>query len=301
MPGMTDLEHHRLYRSATVTVTDVACRCRDRAAGPEEYSDRSNFAFTRRGVFVKHIGREAVVADPNQVVFFNAGEPYRVSHPAAGGDDCTSFTFAPDVLADAVARYDPAVRDRPGPPFRFTHAPSGPADLVLQHQLRRCLPSLTGPDLAADELAVTLLGSVVAAAYRVRGARPVGRRPATERAHRERAAATQALLAARFPEPLGLDEIARAVHSSPFHLARLFRRATGLPIHRYRLRLRLAAALERLAGGADDLTALALDLGFSSHSHFSDAFRRAFHLPPSQFRRRLTTARLRELSKKLTA
>ena len=35
----------------------------------------------------------------------------------------------------------------------------------------------------------------------------------------------------------------------------------------------------------DDLTALALDLGFSSHSHFTAAFRRAFGRPPAEFRR----------------
>jgi len=35
---------------------------------------------------------------------------------------------------------------------------------------------------------------------------------------------------------------------------------------------------------ADDLTSLALDLGFSSHSHFTLAFRRAFGCTPSQFR-----------------
>ena len=57
-----------------------------------------------------------------------------------------------------------------------------------------------------------------------------------------------------------------------------------MPLHRYLTRLRLRAALERLAGGANDLTALALDLGFSSHSHFADAFRREFGRTPSAVR-----------------
>jgi AraC-like DNA-binding protein len=34
----------------------------------------------------------------------------------------------------------------------------------------------------------------------------------------------------------------------------------------------------------DDLTALGLDLGFSSHSHFSAAFRQAYGRTPSEFR-----------------
>lgn len=45
-------------------------------------------------------------------------------------------------------------------------------------------------------------------------------------------------------------------------------------------------ALERLAEGADSLSRLALDLGFSSHSHFTTLFHRVFGVPPSVLKRR---------------
>lgn len=93
-------------------------------------------------------------------------------------------------------------------------------------------------------------------------------------------------LASRMSERITLDEVARAVHASPFHLARIFQQQTGVPVHRYLTQLRLRASLERLAGGASDLTALALELGFSSHSHFTDAFRREFGKSPSELRRK---------------
>ena len=57
----------------------------------------------------------------------------------------------------------------------------------------------------------------------------------------------------------------------------------GAPLYRYQLRLRLARALD-LLGDHDDLTALGLELGFSSHSHFSAAFREAYGRSPSAFR-----------------
>ena len=57
--------------------------------------------------------------------------------------------------------------------------------------------------------------------------------------------------------------------------------AVGAPVHQYLLRLRLAVALDRLDGGERNLSALALDLGFSSHSHFTTAFRRHYGLVPS--------------------
>ena len=56
-----------------------------------------------------------------------------------------------------------------------------------------------------------------------------------------------------------------------------------MPLHAYLTQLRLARALTELPH-ADDLTGLALELGFSSHSHFSARFRRAFGVSPSRFR-----------------
>lgn len=49
-------------------------------------------------------------------------------------------------------------------------------------------------------------------------------------------------------------------------------------------RLRARAAAECLARGAQDLTALALDWGYTDHSHFTNAFRREWGVPPSRVR-----------------
>jgi AraC-like DNA-binding protein len=80
-----------------------------------------------------------------------------------------------------------------------------------------------------------------------------------------------------------LAEIAAEVRGSPVYLTQVFQQVEGLPLYRYQLRLRLARALDLLRQ-YDDLTALSLDLGFSSHSHFSAAFRQAYGRSPSAFR-----------------
>lgn len=72
-----------------------------------------------------------------------------------------------------------------------------------------------------------------------------------------------------------LHDVADAACCSLFHLARQFRRHTGLSLHGYRQRLRLAAALQRLEDGERDLAGLAHDLGYSSQSHLGAAFRAA--------------------------
>jgi AraC-like DNA-binding protein len=63
----------------------------------------------------------------------------------------------------------------------------------------------------------------------------------------------------------------------------VFQQLEGMPLYRYQLRLRLARALA-LLGDYDSLTSLALELGFSSHSHFSAAFRQAYRQTPSAFK-----------------
>ena len=68
------------------------------------------------------------------------------------------------------------------------------------------------------------------------------------------------------------------------HLARSYRAVTGRPMHARLTALRLATAMGRLAEAAPDLTGLALDLGYASHSHFTEVFRRKVGVPPSAFR-----------------
>jgi AraC family transcriptional regulator len=101
------------------------------------------------------------------------------------------------------------------------------------------------------------------------------------------------VLARRFRDKLSLTELARAVFSAPFHLARIFHRETGVSLHQQQNRLRLRHALEHLADGKPDPTMLALDLGFSSHAHFTHTFRNEFGYAPSEFNRQLSMRGLR--------
>lgn len=142
---------------------------------------------------------------------------------------------------------------------------------------------------------LSVLGAVTEQAYQLHD-QPVARpRPLFARATggtRRRGdvdavEAARDLIARRYRDNLSLSDIARAVSSSVFHLSRLFHARTGFSLHAYRNQLRLRGALARLAERDADLTNIALDLGFSSHSHFTDIFRRTFGRTPSAVRRSL--------------
>jgi AraC-like DNA-binding protein len=96
-------------------------------------------------------------------------------------------------------------------------------------------------------------------------------------------------------------ELASVANLSPFHLCRVFREMVGTSIYDYVLQARLAHALGAVLDGSDDITAIALDAGFSSHSHFTARFRRFFGLAPAALRRSATTGQLGELRKIVTA
>ena len=81
-----------------------------------------------------------------------------------------------------------------------------------------------------------------------------------------------------------LGSIAAEVGVSPVYLTQVFQQVEGLPLYRYQLRLRLARALH-LLHQYGDISRLSLDLGFSSHSHFTSAFRQLYGRTPAEFRR----------------
>ena len=83
-----------------------------------------------------------------------------------------------------------------------------------------------------------------------------------------------------------LRDLAAALGISASHLAVIFKKAERTTIHQYLADLRLRRAAS-LLWGCDDLTTLALNLGFASQSHFSNAFRRWAGCPPGQYRARL--------------
>jgi AraC family transcriptional regulator len=293
-----------LYQGPIVGVLDYRCRACRGGPAAEECSEHNSIVLMRRGAFCKHFGRRSIAADVNQAVFFARGSTYRVSHPADCGDRGTVFVLAPRVLLDVIRALDPAVDDRPDRPFPFVTGPCEPGVFWRHRELARRL-EVDGPHpvdpLRTDVMALQLVADVLEAAFARHGLPRRRRRNGTDADHTDRAEAAKTYLASRLADRVTLDDVAGAVHASPFHLARVFQQRTGVSIHRYLTRLRLRAAIERLSGGAGDLTALALESGFSSHSHFTDAFRREFGRTPSDVRRDLSRRTLCELSKNLEA
>ncbi len=255
------------------------------------------FVFPRTSVEIQHEAGRPFTADPCTVTYYNAGQRYLRRAVDARGDASDWFAVRPDVLHEIVAARDPSVADRPDRPFALTHGPSDPASYALQRMIVRHVHEAPAPDpLPVEEAVVRLLGRLLGLACARAEALPsAGEEPRRDpRVHNVRS-----FLLANFRRAASLDELARAAGSSVFQLCRAFRRELGTTVHRYRNQLRLRRSLELVADGGSDLSRVAFDLGFSSHSHFTAAFRQAFAITPSEFRRAASSRRIRALASRL--
>jgi AraC family transcriptional regulator len=94
-----------------------------------------------------------------------------------------------------------------------------------------------------------------------------------------------AYIDAHLGERLTLPEIAGTFEVSPYHFAHLFKRATGVPPHRYVMQRRIEKAKQLLRSTELSIAAIALEVGCASQSHFSDLFHRATGVTPHAYRK----------------
>ena len=271
-----------VFRSPTVSIAAFRCPASHPSFADSGAIENHVFVFPRLTVELRHEGQGPFLADPNVVTLYNRGQRYSRRPVSPLGDHCEWFAVEPGVLLEAVRHRDPRVDDQPDRPFRHPYGPCHPRTYLAQRALFDRLRSGEPVDsLLVEEAVLGLLSQVLAGVYAFPSPRTA---VLVSPRQREAADHVRRLLAHRLGDPLRLEEIAREVGFSPFHLCRLFRAATGSTMHAYRNQMRLKSALERLADGCG-ITEVALDLGYSSHSHFTEAFRRSFGITPSRTRR----------------
>ncbi len=281
-PANNELNASVLLETNTLTIRDVTCSgtCRHKSA--TECASATQLVFPYRGVFVRHVGTVHTVAEANQLVFFNDAQEYAVSHPVAGGDACLSIAIDQELLRELSP--GDQLADGAATVFRAARRAIDPRAQALVALLRHGLTQGAIETLEAETLVLTLIRRSLGERTSHAPTSSYGRQKLVDR--------TKLLLATDPARRWTLAEIARAIGVSPVYLTQVFAQVEGIPLYRYQLRLRLARALDLLADG-DDLTTLGLQLGFSSHSHFSAAFRQLYGRTPAEFRRAVVVRRPR--------
>jgi AraC-like DNA-binding protein len=241
------------------------------------------------GLFSKHDapGRQ-VTGTPSHAVFIAADTPYRLSYPGKIGDRALTLRFN-----HALASGDLGSHGGKAP------ASSGllPAEaMVLRNLLCARLKRSEVDKFEIEVRALHLLGMSLGA---IRSADASIRRLTEARWTRSLQRVKEAVAIAP-ADKWDVEKLARIALISPFHLCRVFRRMTGTSIYGYVLRERLASTLDAVLDGGD-LTTIALDAGFASHSHFTARFRDFFGCTPVALRCSARSDKFIELRKIVTA
>jgi AraC family transcriptional regulator len=251
----------RLHHSESILIEDsvlpFAC-----ALG-HDYSPDDQFAFPYFGAFRWRVGSFERLIDPNTILKVNGGEEFFESHPIQGIGH-----------ASLILTPGPALLDELRTLFKRRSGGEEPTVSPIADRTRLRVHDLVVGDsspLKRDEVAVELLRGAMRAdaGVSLRTSRLVER--------------AKEILHAHFAAPVSLGWIARQLGVTPVYLTQVFRRQEGVPLYRYQTRLRLNRALALLPQ-YESITELAMDLGYSSHAHFTAAFSAAFRVTPTAYR-----------------
>lgn len=277
IPGSPVPSSRALCETPVGEIREWVCAGKDTARGDREVIAWWSVVVTRRGAFARGDGNDTQLLAPGAASFWNAGDAYSMTHPVAGGDHCTVFRINEETVRAMLA--ESKAEDAANPRFAIgARRLDGRAYLLHRRALDAARAEV--PDkLEVEEAMTEFLG----AAHPKSAARVSRDVPASSR---RLAREAQAVVAARFREPLTLSEVAREVGCSPFHLTRVMRACIGESLHRHVMRLRLRESLEQLLDAPHDIARIALDAGFASHSHMTTAFGREYGVTPQAARAR---------------
>ncbi len=84
---------------------------------------------------------------------------------------------------------------------------------------------------------------------------------------------------------LSVKDVAMQVNLNPEYFTRLFKKSTGINIKTYITECKITAAKDLLKNSSLPITMIALELGYSNFSHFTQIFKKLTDFTPSEYRK----------------
>jgi AraC-like DNA-binding protein len=268
-----------LFRSDLVKVGSFECASDHPCFAVSESLDNDVFVLPREPLWIRRDTGDFRFVEPGALLMHRAGSTLERRRTAGFGERTFWFGVHPDLFVETLRRYGLPTADMDGPQV---------ANLSIAYRLGvllKRLQQMSGEQLQVEEEVLSVFYAICEARAG-QGNKSTTARHGTVTRQRRLVDLARAYLDAHLCESVGLDRVASDVGTSLYHLCRIFRQATGVTMHEYRMRQRLTRAMQRLLDGeSETLTELALDLGFSSHSHLCRVFRQQVGMSPSATRR----------------
>lgn len=286
-----DVTRKTLFEGATLQIGAFAARPVSDACSDVERQRSNVVVLPLSGVFARHDGPgRHVIGTPSHAVLVAADTPYRLSFPGAIGDRALLLRFDDEVAHERRDGCDHGEDSA-------SHGLLPAGAMMLRNLLWTRLINAEADAFEAEALGLDLLDVSLKS---MRNGRAPVRRWAQSRRLRAIARVKEAVALAP-ADAWSVAKLARIATLSPFHLCHVFREAVGTSIYDYVLQERLAQTLDAVVDSAGDLTTIALDAGFASHSHFTAHFRKFFGCTPTALRRTATAAHMVQMRKIVTA
>jgi AraC-like DNA-binding protein len=244
--------------------------------------------FPRNPVRIQMHGGDCEVASAGTLRFYNEGDSY--DRAAVGGrpDESDWIALNSQLLDDLLAR---SCRLGSSCQSKMFPARSAPVSARLCLWQRRLFAFAAREQpysrLALEEAGIACASRAIHEATHYWNHAKSPRRAPRRLSQRRRAQIaeqTKEILALDPALELSIADLAARVHCSVAHLARVFVAHTGRSLHAFRQQIRLHYALDLLASGGSSLADIALQAGYASHSHMTQALRRGFGFVPSRLR-----------------
>jgi AraC family transcriptional regulator len=263
----------RFFDHPAVRVEGAAARAARNCRTPAALTPELQIVLTLRGAFVYELGSSCSMLTANHALFIAPGD---VSRDRFVDDQPLDYLLVTPHVEAVNAMLGDAAAEWLGKLASETRVAGAPVKLQRAASTLWNLYSHSDA-FEIEQWVVELLVAVVEAA---------GLELQTQKAPPTRLIGAVKELIGSARQLRSLTAIAAQLDVSPAYLTDLFRRHEGLSIARYQRRLRLSRALVELPD-TEDIAALALELGFSSHAHFSTAFRATYGVTPSTYRKNL--------------
>ena len=239
----------------------------------EEQHERVTIAAVVEGSFNYHTDTGKALLHPGAFMLGNHGACYECGHQHSAGDRCVALQLAPDYFAEIAASAAASAK------YAFTAAML-PSMSRLLPQIAAMEKLATAAPLAAEETVPGIAATIVRA---VSDAEPSAQRlsPRDER----RVSLALRYIEDHAAETIDIEALADVAGMSKYHFLRVFRRAAGVTPYQFLLGIRMRRAAARLAGSAENVSAICYDSGFGDLSTFNHRFRDVFGVSPMAFRK----------------
>lgn len=246
--------------------------------GCEGFVKRPLIVFPHHSIWIKHHGQKAFVADPSVINLYNHNQSYQRFAIDEKGDFCHWIEPSEQLLSHITRSHGNAT-------FSMSHYHCSLKTYLNYQALLAQLNHRRNCDLL--ELETCALNIVTDLSEAIKNSRK--HQHHIKPAHLKLVQRVKNHIHNNLFNHQSLSEIAAEVYSSPFHMSRVFKKVTTIGINHYKTQLRLKSAYNAIVSRRVNLTNLALDCGFSSHSHLTHRFKNYFGFTPLQLRSSLNS------------